>query len=95
MAYNWLRERRASRASKEYLKILYLAARRNEAMVDYAIRNLIDNDQPISIEAVTSVVDSIDQVPSPVEVTIEKVDLCMYDALLHSGEEVQTCYPMN
>ena len=95
MAYDWLKERRPSKAAKEYLKILYLAARRNEAMVDYAIRNLIDNDQPISIEAVTSIVDSIDQIPSPAEVTIEKVDLGIYDALLHSGEEVQPCCQMN
>ena len=94
MAYDWLKERKPSKAAKEYLKILYLAARRNEAMVDYAIRNLIDNDQPISIEAVTSIVDSIDQIPSPAEVTIEKVDLGIYDALLHSGEEVQPCCQM-
>jgi hypothetical protein len=64
-------------------------------MVDYALRNLIDKEQPISVESVTLIIDSLDQIPSPAEVTIEKVDLGAYDALLSLREEVQPCYLMN
>jgi len=95
MAYDWLTEKRPSKAVKDYLGILHLAARRNEAMVDYAIGTLIDKDRLITIEAVSGIIDSLDQIPSPAEVSIDKVDLGVYDALLHPGEEVQTCYPMN
>jgi len=92
MAYDWLKERRSSKAVKEYLRILYLAARRNEAMVDYVLGTLIDEEEVISVESIVSIMDSLDQIPSPVDVTIEKVDLGAYDALLHLGEEVQPCY---
>lgn len=95
MAYDWLKERRASKAAKEYLNILHLAARQNESMVDYALKDLIDKEQPITIESVTFIIDSLDQIPFPAEVTIEKVDLGVYDALLSLREEVQPCYQMN
>lgn len=95
MAYDWIKERRPSKAAKEYLIILSLAARRNETMVDYALGTLIDNEQPITIESVTFIMDSLDQIPSPAEVTIEKVDLGAYDVLLSLREEVQPCYQMN
>jgi len=95
MAYDWIKERRPSKAAKEYLIILSLAARRNETMVDYALGTLIDNEQPITIESVTFIMDSLDQIPSPAEVTIEKVDLGAYDALLSLREEVQPCYQMS
>jgi hypothetical protein len=95
MAYDWLTERRPSKAVKDYLGILHLAARRNEAMVDYALRTMIDEDQPITIEAVESIMDSLEQIPSPAEVSIDKVDLGVYDALLNLREEVQLCYQMS
>jgi len=95
MAYDWLTERKPSKAVKDYLGILHLAARRNEAMVDYAIGNLIDEGRPITIDAVAGIIDSLDQVPSPAEVSIDKVDLGVYDALLNLGEEVQSCYQMS
>jgi hypothetical protein len=95
MAYDWLKERRPSKAAKEYLNILHLAARRNEVMVDYALGNLIEKGEPISIESVTSIIDSLDQVPSPAEVTIKKVDLGAYDVLLSLREELQPCYLMS
>jgi len=95
MAYDWLAENKSSKSVKEYLGILHLAARRNECMVDYALGSLIDEERTISIESVESIMDSLEKVPSPVEITIEQVDLCVYDALLNTGEEVQACYQMN
>jgi hypothetical protein len=95
MAYDWLAENRSSKSAKEYLGILHLAARRNEAMVDYALGSLIDEEKAISIESVESIMDSLEKIPSPVEITIEQVDLGVYDALLNTGEGVQACYQMN
>jgi hypothetical protein len=56
MAYDWLKGRHPSRAAKEYLGILHLAAMENEAAVDGALRVLIDEELPISIEAVQGIV---------------------------------------
>lgn len=95
MAYDWLKEKKPSKAAKEYLGILYLAAMRNEAMVDYALRTLIAEERAISIESIESIMDSIDQIPSPADVTIGKIDLGLYDALLNPYEEVQPCCQMN
>jgi len=48
MAYDWLKRHHPSRSAKEYLGILHLAARQNETGVDYALRTLIDEVQPIT-----------------------------------------------
>jgi hypothetical protein len=95
MAYDWLKERRSSKTAKDYLSILHLAARRNEAMVDYALGTLIDEQEAISIESIESIMDSLEKMPSPADVTIKKVDLGVYDALLSLKEEVQSCYQMS
>jgi hypothetical protein len=95
MAYDWLKRRHPSRSAKEYLGILHLAARQNEATVDYALRTLIENEQPITIGAVEKIMGSLEQIPSPTQITIAEVDLGAYDALLSIKEEVLPCYPMS
>jgi hypothetical protein len=82
VAYDWLKRRRPSRATKEYLQILHLAARENETAVDDALRTLINQDQPIELEAVKSLVCGQQEVPSATEVNIAEVDLAAYDTLL-------------
>jgi hypothetical protein len=94
MAYDWLRGRHPSRAAKEYLGILHLAARENEAAVDDALRTLIDKELPISIEAVERIVGCEGRIPLPAQIVIAEVDLAAYDALL-SGKEVLPCYQAN
>jgi hypothetical protein len=91
MAYDWLKRSRPSRSAKEYLGILHLAARQSESAVDYALRTLIENEQRITIEAVETIIGSLDQIPSPVQITIPEVDLGAYDALLNIREEVLPC----
>lgn len=88
MAYDELKQHHAdSKASKEYLKILKLAAKENEAAVDEALRFLFDRNKSISVESVESFVLS-GQKPTPVtDVTISAVILQTYDCLL-SGMEV-------
>ena len=95
MAYDWLKNHHPSKSAKEYLGILHVAARRNEAAVDYALRTLIEEEQPISIEAVERIIETLEQVPSPTQIAIAEVDLCAYDALLRMKEEVLPCYQMN
>jgi len=95
MAYDWVKRHHPSRCAREYLGILHLAAKRNEAAVDYALGVLIEEEQPISIEAVETIIDALDQVPSPTQITITEVDLGVYDALLNIKEEVLPCSPVS
>jgi hypothetical protein len=95
MAYDWLKRSHPSRCAREYLGILHLAAKQNEAFVDYALRTLIEKEQPISIGAVEAIIGSLEQIPAPTPITIAEVDLGAYDALLSIKEEVLPCYPMS
>jgi len=95
MAYDWLKRSHPSRSAKEYLGILNLAAKRNEAAVDYALRTLLEKEQPIRIGAIETIMESLEQIPSPTQITIPEVDLGAYDALLSIKEEVLPCYQMS
>ena len=83
LAYDLLTQQKQSQrlASKAYLRILYLAARENEAAVDAALRRLIDQEASITYEAVEALLDiaPADAMPS---VTVAPVDLNHYDGLL-------------
>lgn len=86
MAYDALRKRHApGKASKEYLRILHLAARETESDVDEALRLLIECGEPITADAVNEIVQSGRRAASPVEITIPPVDLAAYDAILAAG----------
>jgi len=95
MAYDWLKRRHPSRCAREYLGILHLAAKQNEAAVDYALRTLIEKEYPITIGAVEAIIGSLEQIPAPTHITIAEVDLGAYDALLSVKEEVLPCYQMS
>ncbi len=82
MAYDALKEALPSRAHKEYLRILKLAARENESAVDEALRFLIDTEQAVSFHAVEALAHEATALPSPTEVHIDDLDLECYDALL-------------
>ncbi|MCK4828439.1 IS21 family transposase, partial [bacterium] len=82
MAYDFLKISNPNRANKEYLKILYLAARENEALVDRALDFLIDNEETITIEAVEALVKSGQKITSAKDVSIDKVDIKAYDVLI-------------
>lgn len=88
MAYDSLRQTHGDRASKAYLKILYLAARETEIGTDEALRHLFHEGQPISFEAVEALVRRGQEIPSATQVTVEPVDLASYDTLMASSQEV-------
>jgi hypothetical protein len=81
MAYDALREAQPERGHKEYLGILYLAARQSETAVDEALRTLLAGDQPVTRAAVEAWVHRAEDVPAVTAVTVEEVDLLGFDDL--------------
>ena len=86
MAYDAVREAQGERGSKEYLGILYLAARQSETAVDEALRTLLASDRPVSRKAVEELVHRAEEVPAVTEVNVGEVDLLSFDALLTHKE---------
>jgi len=86
MAYDYLKTRHQNRAAKEYLKILELAAKESESGVDDALRWLMDQDLPISFDAVDMILLTNQSIPEATEVEIDAVDLSLYDTLLEAVE---------
>lgn len=83
MAYDSLAaEHSIGKASKEYLRILHLAANESEAMVDHALRFLIHGDKAINLKTVSELVSHDAEFPLITDVTVAPVDLSVYDALL-------------
>ena len=83
MAYDTLRETRPQSASKEYLKILELAAKRSEARVEDALRMLLGNGAPegLDSQAVEALLGEAERIPAVTSVEIAAVDLASFDAL--------------
>jgi hypothetical protein len=81
MAYDALRESQPERGHKEYLGILYLAARQSETAVDEALRMLLASDQPVTRAAVEELVQRAEKVPAVTEVIVEEVNLLDFDDL--------------
>jgi len=86
VAYDRLCHTHPARASKEYLRILHLAATESEARVDDALRGLLATDDPVTAERVTACVQAGQTPPSATDVTIDPVNLLAYDHLLTSVE---------
>ena len=91
MAYDAFKRRHSQqKASREYLRILYLAARENEKCVDDALRMLIDGNGVITADAVEEMALSGNEPEPATDVNIADVDLSEYDALL-GEKEVAAC----
>lgn len=87
IAYDILRETCSIRqASKEYLKILELAAKEDESLVNEALRLLMNLEETMSFEKVKEFIDSKQKTPDPTDVYIEPVDNNYYDMLLETPE---------
>jgi hypothetical protein len=87
IAYDILRNTcRIKQANKEYLKILELAAREDESLVNEALRLLINLDEAVSFEKVKEYIDSNQKAPAPTAIYIEPVDITDYDLLLETPE---------
>ena len=88
MAYDLLHQRRGARASKEYLRILELAAKESESGVDQALGSLLKGHEDLSAEAVKRILDV--QSPSALhDVEVGVVDLSAFDRLCAAQEVLQ------
>jgi len=88
VAYDQLRGQSCTRASKRYLTILQIAAQEGEAMVDAALRHLIESDSTITEIVVHEAVRAMNgRTESFHEVCVPPVNLSVYDTLLVGSEE--------
>lgn len=86
LVYDRLLEQQPERAAKEYLGILYLAARESETGVEIILEQLLRTGGPWSAAAVEQAVQRSDKALSVTEVVVAPVDLAQYDALLEGKE---------
>jgi len=86
MAYDVLQEQQPTRAVREYLVIVELAALEGETRVDDALRTLLDDDAELTSKTVESFVRSASIVPEVTEVQVSAVDLSCFDQLLEERE---------
>jgi len=83
VAYDYLKEHHSRKvAARQYLKILYSAARKSETAVDDVLRVLIDKGLEITEEQVKTLVNAGKHVSPITDVHIAAVDLNCYDGLL-------------
>ena len=87
IAYDRLCENIPSRASKEYLRILHLAAKERETLVDAALAELMAANKKISYGVVKSMVADSQSLVTHKDVHIDAVKINAYDGLLprHAG----------
>jgi hypothetical protein len=83
MAYDALQESAPLRASKEYLKILKLAAEIGEVQVDEALRELLAGaeDVAITVESIGEVLAQLETIAPVTMVEVTLVDLASFDQL--------------
>ncbi len=86
-AYDELLLRQPARASREYVRILHLAARISESGVDEALGRLLAAGQPPSATEVETLLAGDRGRSLAAAVRIEPVDLAMYDVLLSGREQ--------
>jgi hypothetical protein len=80
-AYDLFKQRHAPSAAREYLRVLELAAREGETLVEGLIRQLLGREQPVSFEVLEHLVLLGQQPPPPTQVEVAAVNLSVYDAL--------------
>ena len=88
MAYDFLREDYGIKSgNKQYLKILNLAARRSETLVNNTLKHFLSKGDSITFEAVEACVSSLQKPPAITQVHIEPINLNTYDSLLDTSRE--------
>ena len=82
VAYDQLKSQCAGSADKQYLKILELAAKESQGLVEAAIGRLVELDRAVSFEAVEALALCGQKLAAPTAVRVDEVDLSAYDQLL-------------
>jgi hypothetical protein len=86
LAYDLLLEQPPARAAKEYLRILYLAARESEAGVAVALSGLLEAGGRLDADLVQERLRQQGPTRPATDVRVAPVDLAVYDALLDAKE---------
>ncbi len=86
MAYDLLKQEHPTRADKEYLNILHLAALEGEERVEMLLRSFPRKDLPLSAHTIEAMLKESDVPDSPMTLQVQAVDLQMYNRLM--DEEV-------
>jgi hypothetical protein len=83
MAYDALRQATPLRSTKEYLKILKLAAEAGEVQVDQALRELLagEAEAVITVESIGALLTQLDTIAPVTMVEVAAVDLASFDQL--------------
>jgi hypothetical protein len=85
LAYDTLVSQEAATADKAYLHLLHLAAQESEAAVEATLRQWLAEGRPIAAAELERVL-AKDAAPTIPEVTVEAVDLRLFDNLLTEEE---------
>lgn len=90
IAYDLLREQSPARADKEYLQILYCAARQSEEIVNRALQQIIAEGSKITAAVVTTLVQWLENnnIPHVTDTPVSDVNLSLYDNLLDFERKV-------
>ena len=83
VAYDFLKAALPDKGSKEYIRILELAAKENEALVDDAIERLIVEDKDIRFETIKAIISEGSKPEGIREIIIMPVEVSVYDELLN------------
>jgi len=82
LAYDYLKAVTPERANKEYIRILELAAKENETLVDAAIERLVIEEREIKFDAIKAIVNEGAKPEGIREIIIMPIDVRVYDVLL-------------
>jgi transposase len=81
-AYDVLQQQDRTRADKDYVQILYLAAQEGETLVEAALSSLLGTAAGLSVRAVRELLGQATPVGTTTYVCVPPADLGQYDALL-------------
>lgn len=87
IAYDWLCQARGKQAgTREYLKILQLAARDSQDAVQDALRQALADNVHITAEAIRLALEKHHQIRPATDVNVEPPNLQEFDSLLHNPD---------
>jgi len=82
MAYDWLRSNMTLQANRQYVRILYCAAKEGQTVTENAIRHLLKQDKELIALNVQQQIDEQSRIPAVTDVVVESNSLESYDELL-------------
>jgi hypothetical protein len=88
LAYDAFIATNPKRGHKDYLKLLNLAARENELLVETALHHLMENETEITLDAVKSLIECGKELSSIEDINIADVELKDYDSLLMEVSQI-------